>query len=110
MTICLITPASIYINRIACTHDVYPHHDHHPVLLFSFLSQVSCNGDNPAFWKHEWSKHGTCANMTQLEYFQTGLKLHQRYVDQCDDDAKKRNSKYIDCRICLDMKLNQYDC
>ena len=35
-------------------------------------------------WKHEWSKHGTCAlNISsinsQLEYFQAGLKLFKKH-------------------------------
>lgn len=65
---------------------------------------VSCNGDNPAFWKHEWSKHGVCTNMTQLTYFQTGLKLRDRFLSECNQ------GNYVDCRLCLDMNLNEIQC
>ena len=42
-------------------------------------------GSKPySFWKHEWDKHGTCAISVrdlnnELKYFQTGLKLLDRY-------------------------------
>ncbi|XP_018366988.1 PREDICTED: ribonuclease Oy [Trachymyrmex cornetzi] len=37
-----------------------------------------------SFWKHEWDKHGTCAISVrdlnnELKYFQTGLKLLDKY-------------------------------
>ena len=35
------------------------------------------NSDFPQrFWEHEWSKHGTCSDLNQYEYFSLGLKLH----------------------------------
>ncbi|KAG5332426.1 RNOY Ribonuclease, partial [Acromyrmex heyeri] len=42
-------------------------------------------GSKPySFWKHEWDKHGTCAISVrdlnnELKYFQTGLKLLNKY-------------------------------
>ncbi|XP_048738067.2 ribonuclease Oy-like [Ostrea edulis] len=37
-----------------------------------------------SFWKHEWSKHGTCAislpaTSNQLKYFSMGLQLYNKY-------------------------------
>jgi ribonuclease T2 len=30
-----------------------------------------------SFWEHEWSKHGTCSGLTQLEYFNQTVHLAQ---------------------------------
>ena len=35
------------------------------------------------FWGHEWSKHGTCSHMEQLEYFTKALELHDKYESHC---------------------------
>ncbi|CAH0555662.1 unnamed protein product [Brassicogethes aeneus] len=40
--------------------------------------------DNPSFWSHEWTKHGTCAISleklaTPLNYFNTGIELRQKH-------------------------------
>eukprot|EP00736_Rhodelphis_marinus_P007468 Rmarinus@m.10374 len=34
---------------------------------------------NSDFWKHEWDKHGTCALMDMLPYFEKALELRQKY-------------------------------
>jgi len=31
------------------------------------------------FWDHEWTKHGTCTSMQQLEYMQTSIDLSIKY-------------------------------
>ncbi|KAI9296315.1 base non specific RNase Rh [Neoconidiobolus thromboides FSU 785] len=51
----------------------------------------SYNGDNPAFWQHEWGKHGTCYSVFSpdcysafergqdaRDYFSTALALRQK--------------------------------
>lgn len=39
----------------------------------------SLDGTNVAFWTHEWSKHGTCAQLpSQLDFFNTTLAWRQR--------------------------------
>jgi ribonuclease T2 len=30
-----------------------------------------------SFWAHEWTKHGTCTHLTQLQYFETAIQLTQ---------------------------------
>ncbi|ORX85443.1 ribonuclease T2 [Basidiobolus meristosporus CBS 931.73] len=54
---------------------------------------VSYNGDNGAFWTHEWDKHGTCVTtlapqcfgknyrkyQEMMDYFGTVLELRQQY-------------------------------
>ncbi|KAI9297310.1 base non specific RNase Rh [Neoconidiobolus thromboides FSU 785] len=53
---------------------------------------ASYKGDNPAFWEHEWSKHGTCYSVfapncyssyskgqDARDYFKTGLKLRSEF-------------------------------
>lgn len=30
-----------------------------------------------SFWEHEWSKHGTCTTLTQLQYFETAIQWTQ---------------------------------
>ncbi|XP_046908457.1 uncharacterized protein LOC124490034 [Dermatophagoides farinae] len=32
-----------------------------------------------SLWKHEWRKHGTCAKMTQFEYFNQTLNLYEEF-------------------------------
>ena len=31
------------------------------------------------FWEHEWSKHGTCTGLSQLDYFNTTINLIQKF-------------------------------
>lgn len=35
--------------------------------------------DYDQFWEHEWTKHGTCSGLTQLQYFQNGIDLIQKF-------------------------------
>lgn len=37
----------------------------------------SCEGNNTAFWNHEWQKHGTCTNLDQYTYFSVALYLYE---------------------------------
>jgi ribonuclease T2 len=36
-------------------------------------AESSASYDN--FWVHEWTKHGTCTGLSQIDYFETGLKI-----------------------------------
>jgi len=37
----------------------------------------SCEGNNTAFWEHEWLKHGTCTTLDQYGYFSVALYLYE---------------------------------
>lgn len=40
---------------------------------------VSYEGDNPAFWKHEYMKHATCyPNITEFEFFNKTLNIYKQ--------------------------------
>eukprot|EP00933_Yihiella_yeosuensis_P022446 TRINITY_DN17685_c0_g1_i1.p1 TRINITY_DN17685_c0_g1~~TRINITY_DN17685_c0_g1_i1.p1 ORF type:complete len:145 (+),score=14.89 TRINITY_DN17685_c0_g1_i1:42-476(+) len=56
---------------------------------------------NVQFWTHEYTKHGSCMkNLTELEYFSTGLDLLEKHTPSCT------SVRSGECRICLDMNLN----
>lgn len=44
----------------------------------------SCYENSSKFWEHEWSKHGTCFNQTQEQYFSQTLELYNTYKDHCN--------------------------
>ncbi len=35
----------------------------------------SSSPEHDAFWAHEWSKHGTCSGLSQLDYFSSALGM-----------------------------------
>ena len=43
----------------------------------------SCEEKNSDLWSHEWSKHGSCSNMTELAYFSKALSLLSEYSADC---------------------------
>jgi ribonuclease I len=38
----------------------------------------SSRGTDEDFWKHEWVRHGTCVEMTEVEYFQKALECFEK--------------------------------
>ena len=49
--------------------------------MIQYWPDVQYTVDSPSydsFWSHEWSKHGTCTGLTQLQYFNTALQLTER--------------------------------
>jgi ribonuclease T2 len=37
------------------------------------------SSDSHSFWKHEWTKHGTCSGLGQRGYFQAAINLYSKY-------------------------------
>ncbi len=37
------------------------------------------NANYTSFWEHEWSKHGTCTGLSQIDYFNQTVALIQRF-------------------------------
>ena len=37
------------------------------------------DADYDSFWQHEWTKHGTCSPLSQLDYFNTTLTLGKTF-------------------------------
>lgn len=63
-----------------CTNEPFNYTTLYPILNELKLYWSAC--DKPwdqQFWQHEWSKHGTCSSMSQLEYFNTTLQLYVRH-------------------------------
>lgn len=49
--------------------------------MIQYWPDVQYTTDDPqydSFWIHEWSKHGTCSGLTQLQYFNEAIQLTQR--------------------------------
>jgi ribonuclease I len=58
------------------------------------IKWFSCYGNNTEFWNHEWSKHGTCTNFTQHQYFEKSLSIYDNiisnnYIKYCKSDEKE---------------------
>jgi len=74
----------------------------------------SCKGagNNDAFWKHEWDKHGSCTGMGVTEYFRTTLDLAAKFRHICkptiDIQIAPGNVVAVpnkECRICITKSL-----
>jgi ribonuclease T2 len=71
----------------------------------------SCPGHsstNEEFWKHEWSKHGTCSGLDMLGYFNTTMQLLHKYSSHCADMVEVQVAPGYsypvpnkECRLCL---------
>jgi ribonuclease T2 len=49
--------------------------------MIQYWPDVQYTTDDPqydSFWIHEWSKHGTCSGLTQLQYFNETIQLTQQ--------------------------------
>lgn len=49
--------------------------------MTQYWPDVQYDVSNPSydsFWQHEWSKHGTCSGLSQLDYFNQALDLTNR--------------------------------
>ncbi|CAJ1354403.1 unnamed protein product [Effrenium voratum] len=57
---------------------------------------------NEKFWEHEWEKHGTCTNMTQLAFFKKGLQLHDQYQSSC----QQTQDDTPECQVCFSQDFS----
>lgn len=53
------------------------------------------------FWSHEWTKHGTCSGMGQLQYFKKALQMHDEYMEKCPEGNQ--------CAICFSKNLTSQE-
>ncbi|KAF9914646.1 ribonuclease T2-like, partial [Linnemannia zychae] len=108
-------------DRIFCDieHRLEKYSQAHDTVPSSFMKNLydywpSCNGDNNAFWSHEWSKHGTCISTLHpscssrfvededvYNYFSTGIALRSKYnlykaLAEADDPILPGSSPHID--------------
>uniref|UniRef100_A0A6C0JUR8 Uncharacterized protein n=1 Tax=viral metagenome TaxID=1070528 RepID=A0A6C0JUR8_9ZZZZ len=44
-------------------------------------------GNLSDFLQHEYCKHGTCTNYTEIEYFNTTLSIYHNVVSRCDESS-----------------------
>ena len=42
-------------------------------------------GNLSSFLQHEYCKHGTCTNYTEIDYFNTTLSIYHNVVSHCND-------------------------
>jgi len=50
------------------------------------------------FFPKEWSKHGTCSGMSQLDYFTKALDLLEKYSSECPSGEN--------CNVCFAKDLS----
>lgn len=89
-----------------CSRSSFDYHSLSPILPDLESVWYNCYNDSKIsldynFWKHEWSKHGTCMfkPMTELDYFTLALNLYHKDITFC-------GSKYNSCHINLDINFN----
>ena len=57
-------------------------------------------------WKHEWMKHGTCTNMTMLQYFGRTYDIFQISKNHKFYSCCSKNK----CSLNIDLKFNLINC
>ncbi len=43
------------------------------------VQEAEGSTDYDDFWSHEWSKHGTCSGLSQMDYFNAAINLIEAY-------------------------------
>jgi ribonuclease T2 len=43
--------------------------------LWPNVQKSEGSSDYESFWEHEWTKHGTCTGLSQVQYFETAMKV-----------------------------------
>lgn len=87
-----------------CSKEKFNIDEIQPVLNEMNTFWKSCYENNTLFWTHEWSKHGTCTKMTQLNYFNKTINLYHNaitnnYTQYCDKNE-------LDCQLNYDHDFN----
>ena len=50
--------------------------------MYTYWPNIQSSFDDPSyssFWEHEWTKHGTCTGLSQVDYFQSTLSLQKKF-------------------------------
>jgi len=50
------------------------------VQVAEYDADGNINPNYYSFWEHEWSKHGTCSGLTQIDYFNNTIRLTESFV------------------------------
>ena len=78
-----------------------------PILKDLETHWYSVEGSDEEFWKHEWTKHGSCMfnNCDELEYFRTALELYVTVIESDVINKFKINDKKAMIPFDLNFKL-----
>merc|ERR1711935_917719 len=82
----------------SCTHEKFDISNLDSIKSRLDQEWPSCQGSAESFWSHEWSKHGTCSGMSQLDYFTKALDLLEKYSSECPSGEN--------CNVCFAKDLS----
>jgi len=87
-----------------CSEEKFDVKNIEPIIDKMELNWFSCYGNDTEFWDHEWSKHGTCTNFTQINYFNKSLWLYDKII--INNYTHFCNAKEKECELYFDKNYN----